>query len=98
MLVDMSEPHEPYEHLPYEDMLAAVGDKASLVHLNVLPPRDAPIKRCVAYLFGSPDSEHPDGSPKAACAITPEQARELLAAGATWSAPAHLRAEIVPDV
>jgi len=93
----MSEPHEPYEHLPFEDILAAQRDSAGLVHLNVVPPRDAPIKQCVAYLFESPDSVHPHGSPKAACPITPAQARELLAAGATWSAPAHLRAELVPE-
>lgn len=96
MLFGMSEPHEPYEHLPFEDMLAAQRDRAGLVHLDVLPPRDAPHKRCVAYLFESPDSEHPHASPKAACAVTPEQARELLAGGAKWSAPAHLKAEIVP--
>ena len=93
----MSEPHEPYAHMPFEDMLAAQRDRGGLVHVNVLPPRDAPIKRCVAYLFESPDSEHPHGSPKAACSVTPEQIRELLAAGATWTAPAHMRAEIIPD-
>lgn len=94
MLFGMSEPNK---HLPYEDMLVAQRDRAGLVHLNVSPPRDAPIKQCIAYLFESPDSEHPEGSPKAVCPVTPEQARELLAAGARWSAPAHMRAEIIPD-
>jgi hypothetical protein len=93
----MSEPHQPYKQLPYADMLAAQRASEGVVHLDVLPPRDAPLKRCMAYLFASPDSEHPQGSPQAACPITPEQARELLAAGATWSAPAHLRAELVPE-
>lgn len=93
----MSEPHEPYEHLPYEDILAAQRDRAGLVHLDVLPPRNAPLKQCVAYLFESPDSEHPQRSPKGACAVTPEQARELLAVGARWAAPAHMRAELIPD-
>lgn len=30
-------------------------------------------------------------------AVTPEQARELLAAGAEWKGPAHMRAEVLPD-
>jgi hypothetical protein len=30
-------------------------------------------------------------------AVTPEQARELLAAGAEWKGPAHMRAEVLPE-
>jgi hypothetical protein len=30
-------------------------------------------------------------------AVTREQARELLAAGAEWKGPAHMRAELFPD-
>jgi len=30
-------------------------------------------------------------------AVTPEQARELLAAGAEWKGPAHMRVGVLPE-
>lgn len=84
----------------YEGLLAAVRDRTGLVYLDVQPPRDAPTKQLVASLFepapGNERPRRPQGQ-AVSLAITPEQARELLAAGAEWKGPAHLRAEVLPD-
>jgi hypothetical protein len=82
----------------YEQLLAAVRDGAALVFLDVQPPRDAPTKQFVASLFepapGDARPTHPHGD-AVNVAVTPEQARELLAAGAEWNGPAHMRAEVL---
>jgi hypothetical protein len=83
----------------YEQLRAGLRDRTALVYLDVQPPRDAPIKQFVASLFElAPDDEerHPQGQ-ATSIAVTAEQARELLAAGAEWKGPAHLRAEVLPD-
>lgn len=85
---------------PYEELRAAMRDRNALVYLDVQPPRDAPTKQFVAYVFEpSPGGERltrPQGQARAV-AVTPEQARELLAIGAEWKGPAHMRAEVLPD-
>ena len=86
---------------PYEQMLAAVRDRTAFVYLDLQPPRDAPARRFVATLFAHAPGEQPPVHPQglgSSVAVTPEQARELLAAGAEWKGPAHLRAEVIPDV
>jgi hypothetical protein len=85
----------------YELLLATLRDRTGLVYLDVQPPRDAPTKQFVASMFepapdGEPRPTRPQGQ-AVSLAVTPEQARELLAAGAEWKGPAHMRAEILPD-
>lgn len=81
----------------YDQVLAALRDRTGLVHLDVRPPRDAPTKELVAHLFalrpGNPGK--PQGQ-AVSLAVTEGQARELIAAGAEWHGPAHLRAEVLP--
>jgi hypothetical protein len=84
----------------YEQLLAAVRDRTALVYLDVQPPRDAPIKRFRASLFEPASDDEGRLRPQGQAVsvdITPEQARELLVAGAEWSGPAHMRAEVLPD-
>ncbi|MBA3396672.1 MAG: hypothetical protein H0T89_28835 [Deltaproteobacteria bacterium] len=82
----------------YEQLLAALRDGSALVYLDVQPPRDTPIKKFLASLFASAPGDQrptrPQGQP-VSIDVTPEQARELLAAGAEWKGPAHMRAEVV---
>jgi hypothetical protein len=80
---------------PYDDILSALRDGTGCVFVDVQPPRNAPLKQCVASLWVNID-RRPSGSPSSRIPITPEQASELLAAGAEWNGPAHMRAEIVP--
>ncbi len=80
----------------YEQMLAALRDGSGYVHLNVPPPRDAPDRQCVAYLWTRGEETRAMRAPTSSVAVTAAQARELLAAGAEWTAPSHLRAELVP--
>jgi hypothetical protein len=84
----------------YEGLRAALRDGTALVWLDVQPPRDAPVKQLVAFRFepaaGDDGTRRPQGQ-AASLAVTPEQARELLAAGAEWKGPSHLRAEVLPD-
>jgi hypothetical protein len=84
----------------YEHFLAAARDRTAFVCLDVQPPRDAPTKQFVAFLFelapGDQSTRRPQGQAMRV-AVTPEQARELLAAGAEWKGPAHMRAEMFPD-
>jgi hypothetical protein len=85
---------------PYELLLASLRDRTALVHLDVQPPRDAPTKQFVAYLFESAPGDHRPTRPQGqavSVVITPDQARELLAAGAEWKGPAHMLAEVLPD-
>lgn len=67
---------------------------------DVQPPREAPTKQFVAFLFestpGSQRPTRPQGQ-SVSVTVTPEQARELLTAGAEWKGPAHMRAEVLPD-
>lgn len=85
---------------PYQQMLTALRDRAALVHLDVQPPRAAPTKQIVASLFepapGDERPRRPQGQ-AVSLAVTPEQATELLAAGAEWKGPPHMRAEVLPD-
>nr|HEX4319235.1 hypothetical protein [Kofleriaceae bacterium] len=84
----------------YEQLRAALRDRTVFVHLDVLPPRDAPPRQIMAYAFVPKPGDVPPTRPNgqaATLAITADQARELLAAGATWNGPPHLRAEILPD-
>jgi hypothetical protein len=82
----------------YEQLRAALHDRTAFVCLDVRPPRDAPIKQLVAYLFeAAPGDERRPQGQALSIAVTPEQARELLAAGAEWKGPAHMRAEVLPD-
>jgi hypothetical protein len=85
----------------YEQLRAALRDRTAFVFLDVQPPRDAATKRFVASMFElAPGDEHakrPQGKAMSQLAVTPEQARELLAAGAEWKGPAHLRSEVLPD-
>lgn len=85
----------------YEDILAALRDRNGFVYLDVQPPRDQPIKQFMAFLFEPPPGEprltRPQGQ-SVSLAVTPEQARELIAAGAEWKGPAHMRAEVLPGV
>jgi hypothetical protein len=84
----------------YEQLRAALRERTALVYLDVQPPRDAPTKQFVAFLFepapGDERPSRPQGQ-SVSVAVTPEQARELLAAGAEWKGPAHMRAEVLPD-
>ena len=84
----------------YDQLLTALRDRTALVFVDVKPPRDAPIKEFVASLFearpGEPPPTRPEGQ-AVSVAVTAEQARELLAAGAEWKGPAHMRAEVFPD-
>lgn len=84
----------------YDQLLVALRDRAALVYLDVQPPRDRPTKTFVASLFasapGEPRPTRPEGQP-VSVDVTPEQARELLAAGAEWKGPAHMRAEVLPN-
>jgi hypothetical protein len=84
----------------YERLRAALRDRTAFVCVDVKPPRDAPTKQFVASLFElAPGDERPTRPQGQAVSIevTPEQARELLAAGAEWKGPAHMRAEVLPD-
>jgi len=83
----------------YARMIAAVRDRTAVVHLDVDPPRAAPNKQLVAYLFEpvQGDELRPQGQ-GIRLLITPEQARTLLDDGAHWAGPAHLRAEVLPDI
>ena len=84
----------------YAHILAAVRDGTGLVYLDVQPPRDAPRKQFVASFWEHAPSDQgqlrPSGGPTSTVAVTPDQARELLAAGAEWKGPAHLRTEVLP--
>lgn len=81
----------------YDHVLTALRDRTGFVWIDVLPPRNAENKQCVASLWEIVDVEHhPQGEPKSSVAVTPEQARELLDAGAEWKGPSHLRAEVFP--
>jgi hypothetical protein len=80
----------------YERMLAAARDQTAFVSLDVDPPRDAQDKKLVAYLFEPvPDAARPQGQ-GIRLPVTRDQARTLLDAGAKWSGPSHLRAEVLP--
>ena len=82
----------------YDRMLAAVTEQSAFVHLDVMAPRDAPNKQLVAHLFEDSRTQQPPRRPQgqaASLAITHDQARALLRAGAKWSGPAHLQAEIL---
>jgi hypothetical protein len=84
----------------YEQLLAALRDRTAFVYLDVQPPRDAPTKQFVASWFGpAPSGQRPTRPQGQAVSVTvtPEQAGELLAAGAEWKGPAHMRAEVLPD-
>jgi hypothetical protein len=82
----------------YEQLLTALRDRTALVYLDVQPPRDAPTKQFVASLFepAPGDERRPQGQAMSV-PVTPEQARELLATGAEWKGPAHMRAEVLRD-
>jgi hypothetical protein len=80
---------------PYEHILTALRDGTGCVFVDVQPPRNAPLKQCIASLWENSD-RRPSGSPSSRIAVTPDQARELLAAGAEWNGPAHLKSEVVP--
>jgi hypothetical protein len=84
----------------YDRMLAAARDHTGWVHLDVMPPRDAPNKQLIACLFepvpGQQRPPRPQGQ-AAMLEISHEQARALLGAGAEWKGPAHLKAEVLPD-
>ena len=57
-----------------------------------------PTKQFVASLFEpAPGDERPTRphGQAVSVAVTPEQARELLTAGAAWKGPAHMRAEVI---
>lgn len=81
----------------YQQFLASLRDRAGFVHLDVQPPRDAPTKQFMAFLFdiGTADPPRPQGQ-AASLAVTPEQASELMAAGAEWKGPTHMRPEVFP--
>jgi hypothetical protein len=79
---------------PYQQFLAALRDRAALVYLDVQPPRDAPTRQFVASLFEP--APRPEGQ-AVSLAVTPEQASELLAAGAEWKGPTHMRTEVFLD-
>lgn len=84
----------------YEQLLSALRDRSAFVYLDVQPPRDAPTKQFVASLFElAPGNQHPrrPQGQAVSVAVTPEQARELLAAGAEWKGPLHMRGEVLPD-
>jgi hypothetical protein len=85
----------------YEQLRAGLRDRTAFVHLDVRPPRDAPTKQLVAYVFelapGDQGPARPQGQ-AVGVAVTLEQARELLAAGAEWKGPAHMLAEVFPDI
>ena len=83
----------------YEQVLSALRGWTAFVYVDVQPPRDAPTKQFMASLFecgsGAERPTRPQGQ-AVSIAVTPEQARELLATGAEWKGPAHLRAEVLP--
>ena len=84
----------------YEQVLARLRDRTAFVCLDIQPPRDAPTKQFIASLFEPPPGDERPTRPQGqatSVAVTPEQARELLAAGAEWKGPAHLRAAVLPD-
>jgi hypothetical protein len=84
----------------YQQMLAALRDGTAFVFVDVQPPRDAPTKQFIASRFESAQREERPTRPQgqgSSLAVTPEQARELLAAGAEWKGPEHMRAEILPN-
>ena len=85
----------------YEQLRAGLRDRTAFVYLDVQPPRDAPTTQFVARLFerapGDQGPARPQGQGRMSVAVTAEQARELLAAGAEWNGPAHLRAEVLPE-
>ncbi|MGE3458929.1 MAG: hypothetical protein AB7O24_27690 [Kofleriaceae bacterium] len=84
----------------YEQLYAALRDRNAFVYLDVQPPRDASTRQFVASLLerapGDDRPSRPQGQ-AVSFAVTAEQARELLAAGAEWKGPAHIRAEVLPD-
>jgi hypothetical protein len=80
----------------HDHMLTSLRDGTGLVYIDVLPPRDVENKQCVASLWEHFHDHHPEGDPTSRVAVTPEQARELLDAGAEWHAPSHLRAQLFP--
>ena len=80
----------------YDRMLAAARDQTAFVALDVEPPRDAPDRKLVAYLFEPvPGGVRPQGQ-SIRLPVTHDQARTLLGAGAKWSGPSHLREEVFP--
>ena len=84
----------------YEQLLATLRGGTAFVFVDVQPPRDAPIKQFVASSFESAPGEERPTRPQGqavSIAVTPEQARELLAAGAEWKGPAHMREEVLPN-
>lgn len=82
----------------YEKLRAGLRAGTAFVHLDVRPPRDAPVKQLMAYLFElAPSEERRPQGQAMTVAITIEQARELLADGAEWKGPAHMRAEVLAE-
>jgi len=82
----------------YEQLRGALREGTAFVYLDVQPPRDAPIKQFMAYSFAlAPGAERRPQGRAEGIAVTYEQARELLAAGAEWKGPAHMRAEVLGD-
>jgi hypothetical protein len=84
----------------YEQLLAALRGQTALVYVDVQPPRDAPTKQFVASLYESSAGDQRPRRPQGqaiSLAVTPEQASELLAAGAEWKGPAHMRANVLPN-
>jgi hypothetical protein len=81
----------------YEHLLAALRDRTAFVFVDVRAPRDAPTKQFVASRLERAVDDNgvvrPQGQGSSS-AITFEQARELLAAGAEWKGPPHLRADV----
>lgn len=82
----------------YEALLAALRDREVLVHLDIQPPRDAPIPQLIASSFEPAPGDRPRPRGQATTiAVTARQARELLDAGAAWTGPAHMRADVFPE-
>jgi hypothetical protein len=82
----------------YEQLRAALRDRTGFVCLDLQPPRDAPTRQLIAFLFALAPGDQPRPQGEAMrVLVTLEQARELLAAGAEWKGPAHMRAEVLPD-
>jgi hypothetical protein len=79
----------------YEELQEALSQGTAIVYLDVRPPRNAPTKQILAYLFErAPNTDQPRPQGEAVgVAVTPEQAH-LLVAGAEWKGPAHMRAEL----
>jgi len=82
----------------YEQLLSGLRGGTTFVYVDVQPPRDAVTKQFVAHRFElAPDEVRRPQGDGVTFPVTAEQARELLAAGAEWKGPAHLRAEVLPE-